>query len=166
LTRGIPRLINIFCDFLLLAAFTEETRKISVRLLNEVAEDLDSENRYWTDTVRRRSPAITAKNLQSIARRLDNLETVMKKQNGSRFDIEEIHSKLTYLENTLNSVIAARVSDHQRAAIRPDNMQLQVILRELGALKKLNAELAQKQADLIEANSKPKKSIWTLFSIR
>jgi type II secretory pathway predicted ATPase ExeA len=166
LTRGIPRLINIFCDFLLLAAFTEETRKISVRLLNEVAEDLDSENRYWTDTVRRRGPAVTAKNLQSIARRLDNLETVMKKQNGSRFDIEEIHSKLTYLENTLNSVIAARVSDHQRAAIRPDNMQLQVILRELGVLKKHNAELAQKQADLIEANGKPKKSIWTFFSIR
>ncbi len=45
--RGIPRLINIVCDFLLLAAFTEQTKEISLIMVREVIQDLERENRYW-----------------------------------------------------------------------------------------------------------------------
>ncbi len=48
-TRGIPRLINILCDFILLAAYSEGTREISMDLVKEVAQDIDSETSYWKD---------------------------------------------------------------------------------------------------------------------
>lgn len=37
---GIPRLINVFCDFVLLAAFVEETRELSLELVDEVVGDV------------------------------------------------------------------------------------------------------------------------------
>jgi len=49
-SRGIPRLINIVCDFLMLAAFVEETRRISSDLVKEVIGELEMENRYWQDS--------------------------------------------------------------------------------------------------------------------
>lgn len=47
--RGIPRLINIVCDFLLLSAFVDNTREISFDMAKEVINDLEKENRYWHD---------------------------------------------------------------------------------------------------------------------
>ncbi len=48
-SRGIPRLINIICDFLMLSAFAEETRVLTSEVVNEVIGELESENRYWND---------------------------------------------------------------------------------------------------------------------
>lgn len=46
-SRGIPRLINIICDFILLAAFAEETRSIDTVLVLDIIGDLDFECNYW-----------------------------------------------------------------------------------------------------------------------
>jgi putative secretion ATPase (PEP-CTERM system associated) len=46
-TRGIPRLINIMCDFLLLSAFVEETTSLSGEMVQEIAADLQFERNYW-----------------------------------------------------------------------------------------------------------------------
>lgn len=43
---GIPRLINILCDFLLLAAFAEETHDIGEEIIFDIAGDLDFGNNY------------------------------------------------------------------------------------------------------------------------
>ncbi|GMT47583.1 MAG: hypothetical protein IEMM0007_1149 [bacterium] len=48
-SKGIPRLINIVCDFLMLAAFVEETREITSDLVKEVIGELETENRFWQD---------------------------------------------------------------------------------------------------------------------
>lgn len=45
--KGIPRLINILCDFLLLAAFNEEVKEIDSFLVHDIAKDLDFESVYW-----------------------------------------------------------------------------------------------------------------------
>ncbi|MBT1070896.1 XrtA/PEP-CTERM system-associated ATPase [Pelotalea chapellei] len=47
-SRGIPRLINILCDFLMLSAFAEEMREIPEEMVREVIGDLDFENHYWS----------------------------------------------------------------------------------------------------------------------
>ncbi|MEI6206631.1 MAG: XrtA/PEP-CTERM system-associated ATPase [Desulfuromonadales bacterium] len=44
---GIPRLINVFCDFLLLAAFAEGVRDVNEELTRDIAGDLDFDNHYW-----------------------------------------------------------------------------------------------------------------------
>lgn len=49
-SRGIPRLINIAADFMLLTAFTQSTRIISPDLALGVIIDLESSNAYWGDT--------------------------------------------------------------------------------------------------------------------
>lgn len=44
---GIPRLINIICDFLLLSAFAEEQHDIGREMICDIVGDLDFNNHYW-----------------------------------------------------------------------------------------------------------------------
>lgn len=46
-SHGIPRLINIICDFLFLSAFAEETTTITAAITHEVIGDMDFENHFW-----------------------------------------------------------------------------------------------------------------------
>jgi putative secretion ATPase (PEP-CTERM system associated) len=46
-SHGIPRLINIICDFLFLSAFAEEATIITVDMAHEVIADMDFENHFW-----------------------------------------------------------------------------------------------------------------------
>lgn len=48
-SRGIPRLINIICDFLMFLAFAEETTTLNVEMVNDVIGDLDFENYHWME---------------------------------------------------------------------------------------------------------------------
>jgi hypothetical protein len=48
-SRGIPRLINILCDFALLTAYTEGEKQVSADIIREVAQDLDGRN-YWSES--------------------------------------------------------------------------------------------------------------------
>ncbi len=45
--KGIPRLTNILCDFILLTAFNEETKKVDSDMVHDIARDLDFESLYW-----------------------------------------------------------------------------------------------------------------------
>jgi putative secretion ATPase (PEP-CTERM system associated) len=45
--RGIPRLVNILCDFVLLTAFIEETTTVDTAMLNDIVKDLDFNRLYW-----------------------------------------------------------------------------------------------------------------------
>jgi general secretion pathway protein A len=42
-SKGIPRLINLLCNFLMVMAFTEETREIGADMVNDIVEDLNEE---------------------------------------------------------------------------------------------------------------------------
>lgn len=46
-TRGVPRLINILFDFLLLDAYAMDSRAIDAKAVHEVAKDLSFESQYW-----------------------------------------------------------------------------------------------------------------------
>ena len=45
-SRGIPRLINILCDFALLTAFVEGREKVELETVREVTKDLETRD-YW-----------------------------------------------------------------------------------------------------------------------
>lgn len=47
-SRGIPRLINIICDFLMLYAFAEQKKVIDDAMAQSIVHKLDSENRFWS----------------------------------------------------------------------------------------------------------------------
>jgi|GEM_PF-5323681 len=48
-SRGTPRITNRICDFLLLTAFTERTKNITIDIAEEVIGELDIETACWRD---------------------------------------------------------------------------------------------------------------------
>jgi len=49
LSRGIPRLINILCDYILIDAFANESSNVTLADVSEIAEELDFERQYWPE---------------------------------------------------------------------------------------------------------------------
>jgi hypothetical protein len=75
---GIPRLINLFCDFALLCAFAEESRELSLDLLREVIGDIawEQEGKIATD-VRLRELRTRTGDCSSLSERVAALETAV-----------------------------------------------------------------------------------------
>ncbi|MBJ6727084.1 XrtA/PEP-CTERM system-associated ATPase [Geomesophilobacter sediminis] len=46
-SRGIPRLINILCDFLLLSAYAEGTKVVGRGMVEDIVTDLNFEKHFW-----------------------------------------------------------------------------------------------------------------------
>jgi general secretion pathway protein A len=116
-SRGIPRLINILCDFIMLAAFAEETRTIDAALVQDIIGDLDFECHYWgsessdghvtrEDYIKTPSPAVRSEPvfselIKGINDRLENLGRESELSNQKMF--QEMTSKITALEKSMKS---------------------------------------------------------------
>jgi len=59
-SRGVPRLVNIICDFLMLSAFAEQVTTVSLEIARDVLGDLDFENHFWGDSAQEHSPSTDA----------------------------------------------------------------------------------------------------------
>lgn len=92
-SRGIPRLINIICDFCLLFAFSEERQTVDARLVDDVLRELNFAENYWNDTG-------TAASSSSRSDLSDNAERVA-------ISFQGIQERLTGIENqcTLNAYL-------------------------------------------------------------
>ena len=115
-SRGIPRLVNIICDFLMLSAFAEETTDIDGDMVRDIIGDLDFENQYWVSTSSEmeqegeivplrtesaESESEIAPLLREITSRLDGIE---KESHEFRKMVnEELDLKLSRLGNSLQS---------------------------------------------------------------
>ena len=116
-SRGIPRLINIICDFILLAAFAEETRSIDAALVQDIIGDLDFEYHYWgcesSDGHTGDKPGVNAafpgmradQELSDLIRgingRLENMEKESVATNQKV--LQEMAAKISDLEKTMQS---------------------------------------------------------------
>lgn len=131
-SRGIPRLINIICDFLLFLAFAEETTALSVEMVQDVIGDLDFENHYWMANEPYTTQNSTFSNipelqglLADISRRIESIEQnitaplqrALKDQNDrfvslqatvtsdvakTNVHIQDLSRKLESIRNTVN----------------------------------------------------------------
>ena len=116
-SRGIPRLINILCDFILLAAFAEETRNIDAVMVKDIIGDLDFEYHYWgsessdghvirennieTAPQTTRSEPVLSAMIKDISSRLDNLGK--ESESASQKMIQDMNAKITELEKSVKS---------------------------------------------------------------
>jgi|LGVF01.1.fsa_nt_gb putative secretion ATPase (PEP-CTERM system associated) len=97
---GIPRLINRICDFLLLAAFGEETLNPSLELVIEVAGEVGDEaalaqgEKYDSDPIN-----------EGVQSRMVQLETDFARMLSGDLEKERIFEKLTLFENVLKKMI-------------------------------------------------------------
>jgi general secretion pathway protein A len=115
-SRGVPRLINIICDFFMLSLFSSETRVMDGPTAMEIVKELDFEEQFWetrsgrTDKGggeeragggNRLNEAKTKlyRLLQDITRRILLLEKASAKCNESMF--LELADRVSAMEQTL-----------------------------------------------------------------
>jgi len=113
-SKGIPRLVNIICDFLMLSAFAEETHSISIDMVREIIGDLDFENHFWSSTATGQGsaslmdsgnlPAFESREshafLRDISRRIELIEMKLDPLQSS---LKAHLDQLSTLQNTLTS---------------------------------------------------------------
>ncbi len=108
-SQGIPRLVNIFCDFLLLSAFAEKTKEMSVELVQEVVGDvalrtepvdhelLAANNpRFWRG--QDGTPQIFEQQLECLRKIQKSLEVLLVKQDHFLGQVPAIKEKLSEIE--------------------------------------------------------------------
>lgn len=116
-SRGIPRLINIICDFILLAAFAEQTRTIDAALVQDIIGDLDFEYHYWgsesldghvskensagTSSPATRFEPLFSELVMNINERIESLGREYETSNKKMF--QEMTDKITGLEKSITS---------------------------------------------------------------
>ncbi|MFZ3207834.1 MAG: XrtA/PEP-CTERM system-associated ATPase [Geobacteraceae bacterium] len=124
-SKGIPRLINTICDFLMLSAFAEETKNISIEMVREVVGDLDFDNNFWATSVSenmaKRHADDTYRNdddsgllpkdvrtlLLDISRRLDSMEKdVAALANHPAPALTEFNDRFKEIQDAVNSNVA------------------------------------------------------------
>lgn len=87
---GVPRLINVICDFLMLSAFVEETHQISLELMMDAVEELSFDE-----------PDSDAMSDNHV----DQIEQNYGKLNASRFENESIMERLSSQANILQYLV-------------------------------------------------------------
>ncbi|MBI5742155.1 MAG: AAA family ATPase [Nitrospirae bacterium] len=104
-SRGIPRLINILCDFTLLSAYVEGSAEVTAGTVGEVARDLESGD-YWNESQVAAEPESGRTrgglNLEDIALRLIRLE---EKVNNNISEITSMSDKIGNIGNDTAEVI-------------------------------------------------------------
>lgn len=112
-SKGIPRLVNIICDFILLSAFAEQITEIPGELVRDIIGDLDFENYYWGGVGMPTSNCTSATappaadrygeaaelvaTLRDVIDRLESLEGDFARM--SRGVLDEMSEKVASLEN-------------------------------------------------------------------
>lgn len=160
-SRGIPRLINVLCDFALLTAFVEGSKKVDIDIIREVSKDLETRD-YWNGPHDNDTPARTRNEeddglskvagdlalkvieiekitgnifpeIESLKNRLDEVERKITEFAGTDAanQLGEIVDKISDLENT----VAA--SSKGRAGVIKDNGKSDHFIEQLGSLKKI-----------------------------
>jgi len=158
-SRGIPRLINIICDFLLLSAFVEETNTISKKMAAEVIGELDLEHQYWKDSSNKDKEGniYTHSELQELKDRLSQMENQLNRLSLSDNDYIEIVERISGIEKVVNRLLLSSRNDVPE--LNKKIFQLQV---ELKTLQKAFSELKAKLNERALTDSS-KNSFWSII---
>lgn len=104
---GIPRLINLICDFLLLSAFVEETKEIDIELVKDAVNELSFEEAQLSmnmgnERIHGSSPRPVAGTMED---RLAQIEENYAKLNAQRSEKEAILERLSSQGSILEYLI-------------------------------------------------------------
>jgi len=111
-SKGVPRLINILCDFALLTAFVDGKKEVTIDIIREVAKDLEEKD-YWSETkgVTADSEKISKDKKDELAQVVGDISLrVIKLEKAIENNLSEIVSvtnKIIQLEKDVNDAIQA-----------------------------------------------------------
>ncbi len=151
-SRGIPRLINILCDYVMIDAFSAETHHIDGKIVHELAVDLSFEAQYWDAKPAAHSGNGGVGNAQSTIHGVSGQAKVL--------------AAIGALNKRMESLEFQPVWDN--AALldlrdRMDKMELQqrAMIQEVWAgIQQLRTEIALKDAPAAEEEPRKKSGLW------
>ncbi len=118
---GVPRLINLFCDFALLCAFAEESRDLTLDLLHDVIGDITWDQQESTlATAQLKELKIRTGNVASSEQKLTTLESLWGEDGimMRRFEAREERLQQIQLESLRRmEVLLERISDRLGALL-------------------------------------------------
>jgi putative secretion ATPase (PEP-CTERM system associated) len=159
--RGIPRLINIVCDFLLLSAFIDRTREISLDMAKEVINDLEKENRYWQDGISEEySDSVNCN--KEMKEKAENLEERhLERKDIDYFEKMEIFEKISETERQLTSAIdQLKVELTKRDAVNTD-ARFNNVVKEVNELKGIASEFKKGGGGPVKGEKEKKRNLWS-----
>ena len=136
-SAGIPRLINVFCDFVLLAAFVEETRDISLEMLEEVIGDVSWDRQVEAARLQQALTGGGAVANEGISERLYSFEQRLACLDAMHEEEGWIARRLAVHEELLE-----RLADRQHEDAERHDAGLERILRQLDELHSAIGRLA------------------------
>ena len=131
---GIPRLINLICDFLLLSAFVEETKEIDLELVKDAVNELSFEEVSMSPAVigTETGPAPIAIVTSTMDERLALIEQNYAKLNASRSEKEAILERLSSQGSILEYLI-----NQQQNQFSQFEVQLKKISAQIDRLRQM-----------------------------
>jgi general secretion pathway protein A len=142
-SRGIPRLVNIICDFLLLSAHVEGTRELTSELAQEIVGELELDNMYWKDELEDVPQSGNGKYVKDLSRRLEVLEERTFKAHSAHADMEELSERLREADKKVKDMLARSQSEVAMLSKRFGNLQ-----REVLNLRNMNSEIQKRVLSL------------------
>ena len=139
-SRGIPRLINILCDYIMIDAFSAQTRTIEGDVVHELAADLSFEAQYW-DSKPVGKTQVTSEQTKVVD---GEVQAVSRDMSGQA----KILSVIGSMNKRLESLEYMPVWDHAalldlRERLDKLELQLDAKAKELwGAQQQLRSEIA------------------------
>ena len=129
-SAGIPRLINVFCDFVLLAAFVEETHDISLEMLEEVIGDVSWDRQVEASRLHQALAGGGGVADEGISDRLYRFEQRLASLDAMHEEEGWIARRLAVHEELLE-----RLADRQHEDAERHDAGLERILRQLDELQ-------------------------------
>lgn len=137
-TKGIPRLINILCDFLLLDAFANDSREITGDTVHEIAKDISFNTQYFECNL-----------LASSQNQNKSLSNNQMDSSGAK-----IYGVLTNLNNRLRQLETIGF-DHGQGEDQEVRSTLQTMNSRLENLEQVITGLESQIKSMVSFNSAP-----------
>ncbi len=105
-SRGIPRLINIICDFLMLSAYVDKTRDITIEMTKELVDDLQWKDAIPDNYISDNDSVLSARGgSKDIINRIEMPEEEVFKNIITQTEKAEILQKLSEVERQIKNVV-------------------------------------------------------------
>jgi len=147
-SRGVPRLINIICDFLLLSAFVEEKKVICTDLVKEVIGEIESESKFWGDESGENTTRMTSANgkaLEEMSAKVTRLEATLGDGGVAGSELLNLSEQIRMLEKILNGTVLALQSrlDSTETGISELRLDIEEIFKLIKMVDKGSKQLPE-----------------------
>jgi putative secretion ATPase (PEP-CTERM system associated) len=113
-SKGIPRFVNIVCDFLMLTAYFEKAKELTPDLVKEVVSEIELENTYRTEEPPGQPFPFKADRLKGMEVRLARIEKAVSVQPSpcGKEDFKAVADRLGGIEKMLSAQPFPYGEDH------------------------------------------------------